>query len=573
MAGSRFSVKSFLLATFLHSTLLPQAHAAYPYCLPGDACFPSDNEIQNFNNTVNGRLIKSVPYGAACYKAAYDAETCKALAAVKEDVFYRQALPAGVMYTNWEQEGTAGCPVPDPPSNGSYPSPVEGDCTLGGMSAYVVNATSADDVAKAVKFAAKYNLRFRVKNSGHDYTGRSSGAGAFSVWTRYMNDAKLESGFKPCSSSLAQDVLSAGPGVNIEELFAWGGQNGVVTIGGFTTTVGATGGYVLGGGTGPLGPMFGMGVDNVVQYEVVTADGEEKIVNECTNQDLFWAMRGGGGTFAVVTRVYIRTYPAFKAVNTIAGQIACANYSAYSELIGRLVDLQLPMRNAGHTACEQLGIVLLSVLPFTNGTSQNPNETLKIMQPVLNVPGCQSGLRARQFTGKSSWNDAYQAVIWPIVRTGSRVGVNLADFSRLISYELINSEKRMKGAKEYILNLPHDVPFIWQNTVGEATKKISPDATSMHPDWRNAFAFVDVPTFGPWSGVTAAQLETAQAVLDNATAVFGTATYYNEDYILEKNWQESMFGSNYARLLEIKRTVDPNGLFNCRQCVGSENGY
>ena len=63
------------------------------------------------------------------------------------------------------------------------------------------------------------------------------------------------------------------------------------------------------------------------------------------------------------------------------------------------------------------------------------------------------------------------------------------------------------------------------------------------------------------------------AVRDNATSIFGTAAYYNEDYDLEANWQESMFGGNYGRLYEVKTIWDPNGVFSCRNCVGSEEGY
>jgi hypothetical protein len=71
---------------------------------------------------------------------------------------------AGTMYTNAEQYGTVGCPVPDALTNGSAPAAVQRECTLGNMAAYVVKATSSKDVSKAVKFAAKYNLRLRIKN-------------------------------------------------------------------------------------------------------------------------------------------------------------------------------------------------------------------------------------------------------------------------------------------------------------------------------------------------------------------------------------------------------------------------
>lgn len=69
------------------------------------------------------------------------------------------------MYTNWEQiENGTGCPVLDANADGTVPGPVEGECTLGGMASFVVNASSVGDVVETVKFATKYKLRFRIKN-------------------------------------------------------------------------------------------------------------------------------------------------------------------------------------------------------------------------------------------------------------------------------------------------------------------------------------------------------------------------------------------------------------------------
>jgi FAD/FMN-containing dehydrogenase len=56
------------------------------------------------------------------------------------------------------------------------------------------------------------------------------------------------------------------------------------------------------------------------------------------------------------------------------------------------------------------------------------------------------------------------------------------------------------------------------------------------------------------------------------TETFGTAAYYNEGYH-EENWQDTFFGKNYARLLEVKKKVDPDGVFSCNMCVGSEKGF
>jgi hypothetical protein len=139
--------------------------AKSPYCLPDQSCFPSRADLDAFNCTIEGRLIESTPYGSACYVASYDAQKCKALAAKKFDFEYRADLPAGSMYPVWEMNGPLGCPVPDPLPNDDAPSAViSPECTIGGMAAYVVNATKKEHVGAAVSFAAKYNLRLRIKS-------------------------------------------------------------------------------------------------------------------------------------------------------------------------------------------------------------------------------------------------------------------------------------------------------------------------------------------------------------------------------------------------------------------------
>jgi hypothetical protein len=77
-----------------------------------------------------------------------------------------------------------------------------------------------------------------------------------------MSSAALIKAFKPAGCSTTTDVIAAEPGVNVEQLYAAGAANNVTTIGGFTPSVGAAGGYIIGGGTGPLGPTYGMGVDS-----------------------------------------------------------------------------------------------------------------------------------------------------------------------------------------------------------------------------------------------------------------------------------------------------------------------
>lgn len=191
---------------------------------------------------------------------------------------------------------------------------------------------------------------FSTLQTGHCYTGRSSGEGSFAIWTGHLNDAAVVKNFVPQSTKQTpQTVISAGPAVNVQGLYEFGSANGLVTIGGFTQTVGATGGYVLGGGTGPNGPHFGLGVDNVVQFQVVLANGSVVIANAVLNKDLFWALRGGGGAFGVVTRVWLKTYSAFKTINTVSGVVQCADSASFASLISNIIDVQIPTRAAGQT--------------------------------------------------------------------------------------------------------------------------------------------------------------------------------------------------------------------------------
>ncbi|KAI8950396.1 FAD-binding domain-containing protein [Xylaria longipes] len=559
---------------------LPAAQAAAPYCLSGESCFPDDQTLSTFNETINGALIKVAPYGAACYKATYDADECKRLAEIKGDNDYRQSLPAGVMYTNLEQISEIGCPIPDPTEDGSAPAAIDSECTLGNMPSYVVNATSTVQIANAVKFAAEHNLRLRIKNSGHDYTGRSSGVGSLAIWTRHLTSTEAVSTFVPegCDNVEGHDVVVAGSGVNVEELYNWGAENGQVTIGGYTTTVGAAGGYILGGGLGPLVPIFGLGVDNLLQVETVTADGEVKIANECQNSDLFWALRGGGGAFGVTTRIWLKSYPALAAVNTVAGQVGCEDYESYTRLINSLVDNAMTLRNKGHfgiweSSGAQLGMALVNIIPYQSQADvKTANETLEEVQAVVGVDGCTVAIQGAQFTGSASWNDAYQGVVWPVAQPGSKVGINLQDHSRLVSYDAIQDEEKRQLIKDMILALPAEIPFIWQNNCGNEVTTFAEDATSVHPDWRNAFAFIDVPIFGPWSGTTTEQNATSADTDRNITSAYGTTQYYNEQYD-STNWQADFFGSNYERLLKIKDSLDPNRVFSCPLCVGSEDGY
>jgi hypothetical protein len=152
-----------LLSLVSTSLFALSALAAAPYCLPGQACFPSTKAIATFNGTVGGKLFAPVPYAAVCYVDTYNAARCADLVANQTLDHYRDEIPTAAQFVNWELDDAGnGCVTPAtvPPP----PGITDRTCVLGAQASYVVRAETAQDVSLAVKFAAKYNLRLRVKN-------------------------------------------------------------------------------------------------------------------------------------------------------------------------------------------------------------------------------------------------------------------------------------------------------------------------------------------------------------------------------------------------------------------------
>ncbi|KAF9969238.1 hypothetical protein BGZ73_008512, partial [Actinomortierella ambigua] len=192
------------------------------------------------------------------------------------------------------------------------------ECHQGSVSLYTVKAITAADVQETVRFAAKHNIRLVIKTSGHCYLGRSSAAHSINIWLYDMNKINVVDSFVPDGAPAGTAGTPAAVmegGVLLGDLYKAVHEHGRVAVGGAYRTVSAVGGYCQGGGHSPISRYFGMCVDNILQYTVVTADGEIKVANVYQNQDLFWALRGGGGgTFGVVVEGVVRTHPAFDSI-------------------------------------------------------------------------------------------------------------------------------------------------------------------------------------------------------------------------------------------------------------------
>ncbi|GAA2645636.1 FAD-binding oxidoreductase [Dactylosporangium fulvum] len=167
--------------------------------------------------------------------------------------------------------------------------------------AIVAEAAGADDVVAALRTARHHGLPFAVQATGHGTLRPADGA--LLLKTSAMDDVRVDP---------QRQTARVGPGTRWAAVIAAAQRYGLVPLAGSAGDVGVTG-YTLGGGLSWLSRRFGFAADSVLSAEVVTADGRLLTVGPDQHADLFWALRGGGGNFGVVTALEFRLYPLTEA--------------------------------------------------------------------------------------------------------------------------------------------------------------------------------------------------------------------------------------------------------------------
>jgi hypothetical protein len=162
----------------------------------------------------------------------------------------------------------------------------------------VVLAADAEDVAEVVTVARESGVELAVRSGGHSAAGHGTSQDGLVLDLRELSQVELD---------VARRTAWAGPGATAGEYTTLAAEHGLVTPFGDTGSVGL-GGLTLGGGIGYLARKHGLTIDSLLAAEVVTADGELRLVDAGSHPDLFWAIRGGGGNVGVVTRLQLRTY-------------------------------------------------------------------------------------------------------------------------------------------------------------------------------------------------------------------------------------------------------------------------
>jgi FAD/FMN-containing dehydrogenase len=298
--------------------IVPAAAAgssAFTRVRPSETAWPDAASWERLNRDVGGRLIKVKPLLAGCGNVN-DAACQKELQALRNP-YYVGDQPAGTQSVGWI------------------------DAWMTAPSVYAVAARTTADVVAAINFARENRLRLVVKGGGHSYQRTSDSADSLLIWTRAMNDITLHDAFvaQGCEGTQQpQPAVSVGAGCVWMHVYdAVTTKAGRYVQGGGCATVGVAG-LIQSGGFGSFSKNFGTAAGGLLEAEVVTADGQARIVNACTNSDLFWCIKGGGGgSLGVVTRLTLKLRELPAVFGVVGVTIRATSDASFRRLVSHFI--------------------------------------------------------------------------------------------------------------------------------------------------------------------------------------------------------------------------------------------
>ncbi|KAH7321613.1 hypothetical protein BKA65DRAFT_408007 [Rhexocercosporidium sp. MPI-PUGE-AT-0058] len=545
------------LANLALSSLFASPSSATCLCMPRDICWPSPSTWDQLNSTVGGRLVATVPLGSPCHDPVYNETACAALRDGWMDSQLHMDSSSSIMAPFFANQSC------DPFTLASRP------CLLSNYVSYAVNVSCPDDVIAAIKFAKENEIRFVIRNTGHDYLGKSTGAGALAVWMHHLKDTEV---LDWSDESYVGKAIKMGAGVQGFEAMAAAHEHGLVAVTGECPTVGVAGGYTQGGGHSALSTSFGLAADQVLEWEVVTADGSLVTASPTHNSDLYWALSGGGGgTYGVVISLTAKAYPdaivsgasiTFTSANISADTFYQAVEAFHSELPA--------MVKAGAMVIYFVTSTGFQIQPITayNKTSNDVKDMLSSFTSSL------VDLRIKynvSYSQSPTYTEHYNTYLGPLPYGNIQVGI--AQYGgRLIPRAVI--EQNNSAVTRALRNITeHGAIFIGVGL--NVSSNAAPSKNSVLPAWRQALISATLTTpwnfSAPWEDMIALQDEMTDSIIPQLEAVTpGSGAYMNEADFRQPGWQEVFFGQNYEELVEVKRRWDPEVLFWAIRSVGSE---
>ncbi|HEY3214914.1 MAG TPA: FAD-binding oxidoreductase [Candidatus Eisenbacteria bacterium] len=416
--------------------------------------------------------------------------------------------------------------------------------------AAIVRAVETADVMQAVAFAREHGLRLAVRGGGHNIAGHAVCDGGLMLDLSLMKAVRVD----PTTAT-----ARIGPGATLGEFDREAQAFCLATPLGINSTTGVAG-LTLGGGFGWISRKHGLTVDNLLSVDVVTPDGTLRHASEQENVDLFWAVRGGGGNFGVVTSFEYRLHPVGPEV--IAGLIV----HPFEQAKGLLEDYRIFAASAPDEVTAWVVLRKAPPLPFLPaevhgkevlvfavcaiGDKQKAEEAIAPLRamgrPIADVVG------RSPFVG---WQKAFD----PLLTAGARnywKSHSFMDLDDGFISVLLDAVGRLPGTESEIF-IAH---------LGGAIHRIPADATA-YPH-RDVNFIMNLHTRWRESAQDSECIARTRQLFD-ATAPFATGAVYVNFMPDDETQrvQQGAYGTNYERLAQLKKQYDPTNLLRMNQNI------
>jgi FAD/FMN-containing dehydrogenase len=403
----------------------------------------------------------------------------------------------------------------------------------------VVRARDAADVRAVVEWARSYDVGLVSRSGGHAYNGASTSADAVVVDVGRLDDVALGSG----------GMATIGPGARNIDVYAGLARQGVTAPSGSCPMVGA-GGLITGGGMGLAGRELGLALDRVASFDVVTADGMLRRVDATHDPDLFWALRGGGGSFGIVTAIRLRV----QRVRSAAWFFASFPRSSASDALAAWDGL-VPGATSALTS--------IFTVPGASGNVTALGQYFGSEAALRRLVAPLAAVRGARLSAGTTGYLALQRR-WAGCADGGLAACHRDPRSLFAGSSVYVSKPLSAAARSDFLRAAGKGATLVLDSYGGAINDVAPDATAfVH---RTARFSVQILSYAGALATARSRVAAARALV----APHGNGqAYQNYADPSISGATKAYYGANYARLQSIKAAVDPDNRFRPKQGIST----
>jgi FAD/FMN-containing dehydrogenase len=413
----------------------------------------------------------------------------------------------------------------------------------------IVRCADASDVSHVVAFAREQGLDLAIRGGGHNIAGSALCDGGLVLDMSRLTEIVVDP---------ERQRAHVQPGATLAQVDAATQSHGLATPLGINSTTGIAG-LTLGGGFGWLTRKYGMTIDNLESADVITADGNELHVDDRHHSDLFWAIRGGGGNFGVVTRFTFALHPV--GPDIVAGLLVfpfeqasrvLRGYREYMASAPEELNVWIVLRKAPPLpflpdAVHGKEVVVLAA--FYCGDVGDAGPHVQALGRLGDVHGTHVG--AQKYT---AWQQAFD----PLLTPGARNYWKSHNFSEL-------SDDAIDCLTSYAGRLPSAESEIFVGLIAGAANRIAAEA--MAYAHRDARFVLNVHTRWRSPAEDDACIAWARQFFKASAPFASSGAYVNFMTEEEGHRVSDAYGSNYERLVQLKRKYDPQNVFHINQNI------